>query len=108
MTQRIEIGIGALFLGVGLAGMPLEPWRILLSILVCAVVSVAGGKFIAPLALALTALVGWLQHGELRVTVIAGAALLGIGARYAQSRPKAATALAAAGAIIGTGFLFLG
>lgn len=108
MTQRAEIAIAALFVGVGLAGMPLEPAKIVLSIVLCAAIAAFGVRFIAALAMLATVAVGYLQHGELRIALLVAAALVGIAARFAQSRPRAATAAAAAGALIGTGFLLFG
>ncbi len=108
MTERVEIAVGALFLGVGLAGMPLEPLPILASILLCAVVAVIGGRFIAAGALIATVAVGFLQHHEFRISLLIAAAFVGLFARYAEARPRAATVLAAACAILGVGFLFLG
>ena len=106
MTERIEICIAALFIGVGLAGLPLQPWSILLSIVLCAIVAAVGGRFIAALALLATLAVGWLQHHEFRVSFFVGAAIVGLCARFAQSRPKAATTLAVASVVAGFAALF--
>lgn len=108
MTQRAEIAAAALFVGVGLAGMPLEPVKILLSIILCAAIAALGARFIAALAMLATVAVGYLQHGELRIALLVAAVLVGIAARFAQSRPRAATVVAAACAVIGTGFLLFG
>lgn len=107
MTQRVEICIASLFVGVGLAGMPLEPWWILVSIVLCLIVAMVSGRFIAALALLTTLAVGWLQHHEFRVSLLIGAAVVGICARFAQSRPKIATTLAVAGVVAGFASLFL-
>jgi len=107
VTQRVEICIAALFAGVGLAGMPLQPLWILVSILLCAVVAVVSARFIAALALLTTLAVGWLQHHEFRISLLIGAAIVGICARIAQSRPKIATTLAVAGVVVGFASLFL-
>ena len=106
MNERVEICIAALFVGVGLAGMPLEPLWILVSIVLCGIVAVVSGRFIAALALLTTLAVGWLQHHELRISLFAGAAIVGLCARFAQSRPKAATTLAVAGVVAGFAALF--
>ncbi len=87
--------------------MPLEPLRVVLAIAICAVLLLLG-RFVAPGALAATLVAGWIQHGQFRITLLVAAAIVGALARYVQSRPKAATALMAAGAIIGTGFLLFG
>lgn len=108
MTQRAEIAIAALFVGVGLAGMPLEPWRIVLSLVLCAAIASIGGRFIAALAFIATIAIGFLQHHELRVSLLLAGALVGLCARFSESRPRATTTLAFLGALTGTAFLLFG
>ena len=104
---RLELAGAAFFLGVGLAGLPLEPLRLLAALLVCGAI-VYSGKFIAAAALVATIAAGWLQHGELRLTLLVAAALLGIAVRFTSTHAKTTTALAAACAVIGAAFLFRG
>ncbi|MEO9171171.1 MAG: hypothetical protein ABI282_03870 [Candidatus Baltobacteraceae bacterium] len=108
MVQRFEIMAGALFIGVGLAGMPLEPRGIALSLTIAVVLAFTGQRFIGAIAMPATIGMGWLQHGQLRVALLAAGVLVGIFARFAESRPRMATALAAAGAVAGTAVLLFG
>ena len=107
LSVRIELAVGACILAIGLAGPPLEPLRILAAILCCAAV-VASGRFTAAIALAATILAGFFQHMELRVTLLAAGALLGVAVHALRGRERATTALAAACALVGIVFLFLG
>ena len=107
MTARIEFAIAAFFLAVGFAGPPLEPLRILGALLLCALI-VRSGRFVAAAALVAVVLGGWLQHGQLRLTLLAAAALLGIAVRFWGAMPRAGSAIAAVAAVSGLAFLFLG
>jgi hypothetical protein len=107
MTARVEIAIAAFFLAVGTAGPPLEPLRILGALVVCAAVAL-GTRFMAAIALVAVVLAGWLQHGQLRLTLLAAAALLGIVVRFWGSSPRAATVICAVSAATGLAWLFLG
>ena len=106
-TPAVKIAIAVFFLGVGLAGPPLQPLSIFAALLICAALGTIGGRYVAAMALAALVAVGFLQHHTFRVIVLAGAAIVGLAARYAEARPRAATMLAAAGAIVGTAFLFI-
>lgn len=107
MTAAAEIAVATFFLAVGAAGPPLEPLRILLAAVVCAAVWRAG-RFVGAIAMAATILAGWLQHGELRLSLLATGTALGAAAHFLYRRPRAATALMAIGAIAGLGLLFFG
>ena len=107
MTVRIEIAIATFFLAVGVAGPPLEPLRILGALFVCAA-GAYSARFIAATSLVAVILAGWLQHGQLRITLLACAALLGIAVRFWGATPRAASIIAAASALVGTAWLFLG
>jgi hypothetical protein len=106
MTARIEIAIAALFLAVGVAGPPLEPLRILGAAAICAAIPISG-KYDAAIALVAVVAAGWLQHGEIRLAVLAAAAALGLTVMITRRRPRAASAIAAVSAIAGLLFLFL-
>ncbi|MDE2483564.1 MAG: hypothetical protein KGN02_15415 [bacterium] len=107
LTARIELAVGACVLAIGLAGPPLEPLRMLAAAICCAAI-VASARFVAALALIATILAGFLQHEQLRLTLLAAAALLGIAIYAIRGRERATTALAAACAVVGVAFLFLG
>ncbi len=107
LKTHIELALGACVLAIGLAGPPLEPLRMIGALAVCASI-VALPRFAAALALAAPIVAGYLQHGELRLTLLAASALLGIGVWALRGRTTATTALATASAVVGIVFLFLG
>ncbi|HVA29251.1 MAG TPA: hypothetical protein VNF68_13805 [Candidatus Baltobacteraceae bacterium] len=107
MSARIEIAIAAFFLAVGVAGPPLEPVRILVALLVCAA-GAYNARFMAATSFLAVILAGWLQHGQLRLALLACAALLGIAVRLWGTMPRAVSIIAAASALLGMAWLFLG
>jgi len=107
MIPQLEIAIAAFFLAVGTAGPPLELARIAGAALFCAVVW-RSGRFVGALAMAAVILGAWWQHGQFRVTTLVAAAALGVIAHLFYRRPRATTAVMAAGAAAGIAFLFLG
>jgi hypothetical protein len=107
MSESMKISVAALFLCVGVAGLPLEPLRILAAIAVCSAVLVSR-RFAAALSLVAVILGGWLQHGQFRLGLLAAAALLGIAVRFWGPNPRAATAIMAISAVTATAWLVLG
>lgn len=107
LTPHLEIAIGSLFLAVGLAGPPLEPLRILIAIAL-AIIVWRSGKFVGGVSMLAVIAGGYAQHQQLRISVLAGGALIGIAAFAFYKRPRAATIIGAAGAVFGTAYLFLG
>ena len=107
LDPHLEIAIGTVFLAVGLAGPPLEPLRILLSLLLALAVWRAG-KFVGAIALLAVVAGGFAQHEHFRIAVLIGAAAIGVAAHFLYRRPRAATVLMATSAVAGTAYLFLG
>lgn len=107
LRTRLEIGAAAFCIGIGLSGLPLEPWRVLATVGVCTLLAAFAGRFIAAIALVVTIGAGYLQHHQLRVTFFIAAALAGAFARYAEKRPLVATGFAIAGFIAGAAALLL-
>jgi hypothetical protein len=107
ITPQIEIALGTVFLMIGLAGPPLEGWRILIALALAAVVS-RSGKFVGGVAMLATIAGGYAQHQELRVSLLVGGALVGIAAHGLHKRPRAATIIMAMSAVVGTAYLFVG
>ena len=107
IVARIEIAIAAFFLAIGCAGPPLEALRMVYALLICAVI-VRAGRFVGAIAMVATGIAGWLQHGQLRLTLLASATLLGIIAHVTRTHPQRASAIAAIGAVVGLALLFFG
>jgi len=107
VSARVEIAIAAFFLAIGVAGPPLEPLRIFGALVVCGAVALST-RFIAATSFIAVILCGWLQHGHLRITLLAAASLLGIAVRFWGRGPRGATIICALCAVTGVAFLFLG
>jgi hypothetical protein len=107
LDPHLEIAIGTVFLAVGLAGPPLEPLRILLSLLLAVMVWRAG-KFVGALSLLAVVAGGFAQHEHFRIAVLIGAAAIGVTAHFFHKRPRVATIVMAVSAVAGTAYLFLG
>jgi hypothetical protein len=106
VRARIDVAIAALFLAVGVAGPPLEPLRILAAALLAGGV-VAAGRYYAAVALVAVIAGGWLQHGKVRLALLAVAAILAIATHATRNKPLASGAIAAGSAATGLAFLFL-
>ncbi len=107
LTPQVEIAFGTVFLMIGLAGPPLEGWRILIALVLATIVA-RSGKFVGGVAMLATIVGGYAQHQELRVALLVGAALVGVASHFGYRRPRAATTIAAASAVAGTAWLFFG
>ena len=107
LTPQIEIALGTVFLMIGLAGPPLEGWRILIALALAALVS-RSGKFVGGVAMLATIVGGYAQHQNIHLATLVGGGLVGIAAHFGYQRPRVATAIAALSAIAGIAWLFLG
>lgn len=107
MIARFRIPLGAFALAVGIAGPPLEPLRVLAALAICAVTA-ANRRFIAALSLVAIALGGWLQHGQLRLALLAAAVLYAVAIRVTAGLPRASTMLMAIALATGVLWLLLG
>lgn len=105
--ERVATAGAAFFLAVGVAGPPLDAVRVLGALAICAIVALSG-RFIAAGAFVAVLLAGWLQHGHLRLALLAAAAALGIVVRVWGAKPRAAIVIALAATATGTAWLFLG
>ncbi|MDQ2865362.1 MAG: hypothetical protein M3R51_03995 [Candidatus Eremiobacteraeota bacterium] len=108
MNRRYEIAIAAFFAGVGFAGMPLEPLRMLLAAALCTAAVLFARRFMAASALAATLAAGYAQHGQLRIVLLAAAALVGLSTLLVASRPRAAVIFAVISAVVSSAFLLRG
>ena len=112
MTQMRAVAIAALFLGVGMAGQPLEPLHLLLAGALLLLFAVAFERGPTMLLVFLFGFAGvllacYVQHAE----VYPGTGVVGLGlgglAAASSGRPYAPYAIAGLGAIIGTTLFFL-
>lgn len=113
MNQLAAVATAAFFLGIGLAGEPLEPLRALVAAVVLAVAAVVLARVASPLVTFTVAFVGVigtcaLQHGA--VYPGTGVLALGLGGLAASSfgRKMAPALIAAIGAALGSGLFFIG
>ena len=113
MNQLAAVAAAAFFLGIGLAGEPLEPLRALVAALVLIVAVVLFGRVASPLVTFAVAVVGvigtcLLQHGA--VYPGTGILALALGGLAASSfgRKMAPALIAAIGAALGSGLFFIG
>ena len=113
MTQLVAVVVAAFFLGIGLAGEPLEPLRAAVAAAVLAAAAVLLGSRASPLATFLAGFLGvlftcFLQHGAAYPG--SGVIALGLGALAASSfgRKLAPAVIATLGALVGAGLFFLG
>jgi len=112
MTQLRAVAIAALFLGVGMAGSPLEPLHVLLAAALLLLFAVALERQPTTLLVFLFGFAGvllacYVQHSE----VYPGTGVVGVGlgglAAASYGRPYAPAAVAALGTVIGTTLFFL-
>ena len=89
-----------------MAGLPLEPLRMLGAMAICAVVAV-NTRFAGALAMLAVIFGGWLQHGVFRITLVAAAALLGICIRL-RPTPRAAIAILVTATVTALTFAVVG
>lgn len=113
MTEIAAVAAAAFFLGIGLAGEPLNPFRALLAGAILVAVSLLLGPKASPLVTFLTGFAGVivtcvLQHG----VAYPGTGILALGlgglAASAFGRRMAPALIASLGAIIGSGLFFIG
>lgn len=107
MRERGYASLSAFCLAIGTAGVPLEPLRIIAAAILCYALAFSG-KYIAAASLVAVIVAGWLQHGQFRVTLLAGAAILGLVIRLFANSDRARLTIAAMSAVTGAVFLFLG
>ncbi len=112
MTQLRAVAIAALFLGVGMAGSPLEPLHVLLAAALLLLFAVALEQKPTTLLVFLFGFAGvllacYVQHAE----VYPGTGVVGVGlgglAAASYGRPHAPPAVAVLGTVIGTTLFFL-
>lgn len=113
VTQLVAVVVAAFFLGIGLAGEPLEPLRATVCAAILAAAAVLLGSRASPLVTFLVGFLGvlltcFLQHGAAYPG--SGVIALGLGALAASSfgRKLAPALIATLGALIGAGLFFLG
>ncbi len=112
MTQQRGVAIAALFLGLGMAGQPLEPLRAVLAAAILVFVALALDPRGSPLLLFIFAFAGVLltcdlQHGEIYPgTGIVGAGLGGLAAST-FGRRTAPALIAVLGTLVGVALFFL-
>lgn len=112
MTQLLAVVAAAFFLGIGLAGEPLNPMRALVAGIILAAAAILLGWKASPLVTFVVAFLGvaltcFLQHGE--VYPGTGVVALGLGALGASSfgRRTAPAVIAGIGVLVGTGMFLL-
>lgn len=113
MTQLTAVALAALFLGIGLAGEPLEPWRALIAAALLALCLAAFGRRHTALVLFLVGFLGVivtcvLQRGTAYPGTLIVALALGALAASSWGRKMAPAAIATLGAVIGSGLFFIG
>jgi hypothetical protein len=106
MTQLMAVAVAALFLGIGLAGEPLNPMHVLITAAILGVTAIVLGIRATPLVTFLVGFVGvllacFLQHDE--VYPGTGVVALALGALAASSygRRLAPAVIAGLGVIVG-------
>jgi hypothetical protein len=112
MTQLLAVAIAAFFLGIGMAGEPLNaPRAIVAGVILTVAAFVLGGRA-SPLATFLVAFLGvllacYLQHGEIYPGT--GVVALGLGGLAASSygRAMAPTVIAVLGTLVGVSLFLL-
>lgn len=113
MNQLGAVAVAAFFLGIGLAGEPLEPMRALIAAIALAVAVIVLARRPSALATFVLAFLGvlgtcLLQHGAAYPGT--GILALGLGGLAASSfgRKMAPALIAAIGAALGSGLFFIG
>jgi len=113
VSQLAAVATAAFFLGIGLAGEPLQPVRALAAAIALAVAVLLLSRFASPLitfAVGFLGVIGTcaLQHGA--VYPGTGVLAIGLGGLAASSfgRKMAPALIAAIGAALGSGLFFIG